>query len=186
MGRSDTRSQTDAIRLSRVERTKPPAWYAFWRGFSLAWNGLESRPAFVFVFVSIVFGSAIVVVVPPLRGPDEIAHFLRIYSYARGDLVPTVEVDGRKGIFIERELYTQLSFFKDAGERFARNRQQGLRYGEIMKEYPRRDGKLNSEGQPTKFMPFAGTEGYNPVAYAPYVPAAVIGNLLGLDFPNML
>jgi uncharacterized membrane protein len=35
-------------------------------------------------------------------------------------------------------------------------------------------------------MPFAGTEGYNPVAYAPYVLAAAIGNLLGLDFPNML
>jgi uncharacterized membrane protein len=35
-------------------------------------------------------------------------------------------------------------------------------------------------------MPFAGTEGYNPVAYAPYVLAIIIGNLLGFDFPNML
>jgi uncharacterized membrane protein len=35
-------------------------------------------------------------------------------------------------------------------------------------------------------MPFAGTEGYNPVAYAPYIPAAALANLLGLDFPNML
>jgi uncharacterized membrane protein len=35
-------------------------------------------------------------------------------------------------------------------------------------------------------MPFAGTEGYNPVAYAPYVPALVIGDLLGLDFPKTL
>src|SRR5436853_377763 len=149
MGRSDIPSQSDSVRLSRVERTKPPASYAFWRGLSLVWNRLESRPTFVFVLVSIVFGSAVGVAVPPLRGPDEIAHFLRIYSYARGDLVPTVEVDGRKGIFIERGLYTQLSFFKDAGERFARNRQQGLRYGEIMKEYPPQGGKRNSEGQPT-------------------------------------
>src|SRR5437764_5978665 len=31
--------------------------------------------------------------------------------------------------------YTQLSFFKIAGERFARYREQGLRYSEIMKEY---------------------------------------------------
>ena len=183
---SDIRSQTESVRLSRLERTKPPAWYAFWRGLSLLWTRLESRPAFVFILVSIVFGSAIGVAVPPLRGPDEIAHFLRIYSYARGDVVPTVEVDGRKGIFIEGGLYTQLSFFKDAGERFALNREQGLRYGEIMKEYPPPGRKLNSEGQPTKFMPFAGTEGYNPVAYAPYVLAAVTGNLLGLEFPNML
>ena len=55
-----------------------------------------------------------------------------------------------------------------------------------MKEYPQPGGILHEEGQATKFMPFAGTEGYNPVAYAPYVLAAAIGNLLGLDFPNML
>src|ERR1044071_5150638 len=60
-----------------------------------------------------------------LRGPDEIAHFLRIYSYTRGGLLPAAEVDGRKGVFVEHELYTQLSFFKNAGERFARNREQG-------------------------------------------------------------
>ena len=55
-----------------------------------------------------------------------------------------------------------------------------------MKEYPQPGGTLHEEGQATKFMPFAGTEGYNPVAYAPYVLATAIGNLLGLDFPNML
>ena len=129
---------------------------------------------------------AISVVVPPLRGPDEIAHFLRIYSYARGALLPAAEVDGRKGIFIERELYTQLSFFKNLGERFAQNREQGLRYGELMKEYPHLGGTLDQEEQATKFMPFAGTEGYNPIAYAPYILAAAIGNLLKLDFPNKL
>jgi hypothetical protein len=95
-------------------------------------------------------------------------------------------IDGRKGIFIEYELYTQLSFFKSAGERFARNREEGLRYGEIMKEYPNPGCTLQDEGQATKFMPFAGTEGYNPVAYAPYVLALAIGNALGLDFPNVL
>jgi uncharacterized membrane protein len=159
----------------------------FWSGLSPVWSRLESRPAFVFILLSFAFGSAISVVVPPLRGPDEIAHFLRIYSYARGGLLPATEVDGRKGIFIERELYTQLSFFKNAGERFARNREQGLRYGEIMKEDPHPGGTLHHEGeQATKFMPFAGTEGYNPIAYAPYVLAAAIGNLLGLDFPNLL
>ena len=100
--------------------------------FSLVWARIECRPAFVFVLLSLAFGSAISVVVPPLRGPDEIAHFVRIYSYARGELLPTAEVDGRKGLFIEHELHRQLSFFKDAGERFARNREQGLRYSEIM------------------------------------------------------
>ena len=140
----------------------------------------------VFIAFSLTFGSAISVVVPPLRGPDEIAHFLRIYSYTRGGLLPATEVDGRKGIFVERELHTQLSFFKDAGERFFRNREQGLRYGKIMKEYPHPGPTLDEEEQGTKFMPFAGTEGYHPVAYAPYILAAVIGKLLKLDFPNLL
>ena len=101
-------------------------------------------------------------------------------------LFPAAEVDGRKGIFVERELYTQLSFFKDAGERFARNREKGLRYSEIMKECPQPGGTLHEEGQATRFMPFAGTEGYNPVAYAPYTLWRQIGNLLGLDFPKLL
>jgi uncharacterized membrane protein len=185
MRRSDVRSQT-ALVLSRDQDTETPRWYGFWSVLSLVLSRLESRPALVFVLLSFAFGAAISIVVPPLRGPDEIAHFLRIYSYARGGLLPAAEVDGRKGIFIERDLYTQLSFFKNAGERFAQNREQGLRYSEIMKEYSDPDGSLHEEGQATKFMPFAGTEGYNPVAYAPYVPALVIGGLLGLDFPKTL
>jgi uncharacterized membrane protein len=169
-----------------VQNPEPLAWDAFWRGVSLVWSRLGSRPALVFVLLSLAFGSAISLVVPPLRGPDEIAHFLRIYSYARGDLLPSTEVNGRKGIFVEHGLYTQLSFFKNAGERFARNKEQGLRYGEIMEDYPHTGGTLDEEEQAAKFLPFAGTEGYNPIAYAPYVLAAAIGDLLGLNFPNLL
>src|SRR5256886_3337234 len=83
--------------------------------------------------------------VPPLRGPDEVAHFLRIHSYARGELLPAVEVGGRKGILIERELHAQLAFFKNAGERFGQHREQGLRYGEIMQEYLAPDGTPDEE-----------------------------------------
>jgi hypothetical protein len=73
-------------------------------GLSFVWSRLESRPAVVFVLLSFAFGWAISVVVPPLRGPDEIAHFLRIYSYTSGGVLPAAEIDGRKGIFIEHEL----------------------------------------------------------------------------------
>src|SRR3984893_11980746 len=141
MRSSGIRSQTSSVRLSRD--TETPRWCVLWRGLSLVFSRLESRPAFLFVVLSFAFGLTISVVVPPLRGPDEIAHFLRIYSYTRGGLLPAAEVDGRKGIFIEHELSTQLSFFKNAGERFARSREQGLRYGEIMKEYPHPGGILH-------------------------------------------
>ncbi|TMJ32926.1 MAG: DUF2142 domain-containing protein [Alphaproteobacteria bacterium] len=40
--------------------------------------------------------------------------------------------------------------------------------------------------RPTVFAPFAGTEGYTPVVYAPYIVGAAIGRLLGLDLPEML
>ena len=84
---------------------------------------------------SLVFGSLIVSATPPLRGPDEIAHFLRIYSYAHGEVLPPAQVDGRKGIFIQHELNSQLQFFRSAGEWFAGARGDGVRYGQIMAVY---------------------------------------------------
>ncbi len=136
--------------------------------------------------LSIAFGSGISIVVPPLRGPDEIAHFLRISSYSRGELLPTAEVDGRKGIFVEPELYNQLFFFKNAGERFARHRDEGLRYGVIMRGAPRPGATDKDGGRGPHFMAYAGTEGYTPVVYAPYIVAVALGELFGLDFANLL
>jgi uncharacterized membrane protein len=145
------------------------------------------RPVSIFVLLSLAFGSIIIFVNPPLRGPDEIAHFLRIYSYARGELLPRTEVNARKGIFVSPELYNQIYFFKTAGEVFARSREEGIRYGQIMAEYPKlADTNWDEPEQASMFAPFAGTEGYNPVAYIPYIAAAEIGRLLEFDFPAML
>src|SRR5438309_5427070 len=157
-----------------------------------------SWPAIVFALLSLFFGSAIIVVNPPLRGPDEISHFLRIYSYTRGELLPVTEINGRKGIFVERVLYERLHFFKDRGGRFAslqqhkgdwfaRYRDEGARYGQVMGEYHDIIGARDDETEQTPvFAPFAGTEGYSPVAYAPYIIAAAIGRLLSLDLPELL
>jgi hypothetical protein len=186
MRRSDIRAQTASVRLSQDEQLEISRQHVLWSRLSLVLTWIESRPAVFFLLLSFAFGSAISIVVPPLRGPDEIAHFLRIYSYTQGGLLPVTEVNGRKGIFIESELYSKLSFFKDAGERFGQNRGHGLRYGDIMKEYRHSARRVNQEEQARKFLPFAGTEGYTPVAYAPYILAAAIGNVLRLDFPNML
>jgi uncharacterized membrane protein len=145
------------------------------------------QAASIFVLLSLAFGSIIILANPPLRGPDEIAHFLRIYSYARGELLPVTETNARKGIFLSPELYNQLYFFKTAGEVFARSREEGMRYGQIMAEYSKlTDTHVDETGQASMFAPFAGTEGYNPVAYIPYIFAAEIGRLLRLDFPGML
>ena len=157
-----------------------------------------SWPAIVFALLSLSFGSAIIVVNPPLRGPDEISHFLRIYSYTRGELLPVTEINGRKGIFVERVLYERLHFFKDSGERFASLQQHrgdgslGIETREsatarswpsIMTSSAR---EMIEAAQTPVFAPFAGTEGYSPVAYAPYILAAAIGRLLSLDLPELL
>src|SRR5215471_9183563 len=153
---------------------------------SLIVTRIASRPATVFIVLSLTFGLIILFANPPLRGPDEIAHFLRIYSYARGELLPPSEINGRKGIFLGRDLYDQLYFLKNAGERFARAEEQ-IRYGQIMAEYRNLAiAGTNALEQPPGFAPFAGTEGYSAVAYTPYIVAAVIGRALRLDLVDML
>jgi Predicted membrane protein (DUF2142) len=171
-------SPSPAIATSSLEGSR--------NALSLIWARIGLHPATAFVFLSLAFGSLVIFVVPPLRGPDEISHFLRVYSYARGELLPVAEIDGRKGTFVERELYDQSHFFWSAGELFATGRERGVRYQQIMAL--RRDvaGPGDELDQGTTFAPFAGTEGYNPVAYIPYIAAAAIGRLLGLDFPNLL
>jgi predicted membrane protein DUF2142 len=159
------------------------SWNALW----LIWTRIGVNPASAFVFLSLAFGSLVTFVTPPLRGPDEISHFLRIYSYARGELLPAAEVDGRKGIFVERELYEQLSFFRSAGEWFATARENDVRYGQVMALYRDAPGRIDDDSdQAAIFAPFAGTEGYTPIAYLPYIAAAAIGHLLKLDVPELL
>ena len=56
-----------------------------------------------------------------------------------------------------------------------------------MAEYRDITGASGDEvAQTPVFAPFAGTEGYSPVAYAPYIIAAAVGRLLGLDLPELL
>ena len=169
------------ITNSQLSRT-----HVFRVGISHVITSITAQPATIFfVLFSLVLGSAIAFIVPPLRGPDEIAHFVRIYSYVHGELLPSAELDGRKGTFVKRELYHKLYFFKTAGEQFATARQEGMRYGQIMRLYDDLAVPLQDEVDGAAiFAPFAGTEGYNPVAYLPYIAAGIVGEKL--DFPQLL
>jgi uncharacterized membrane protein len=169
-----------------VSPTLTPSLEGSRNALSHIWTRIGLYPATTFVFLSLAFGSLVILILPPLRGPDEISHFLRIYSYARGELLPAAEVDGRKATFVERELYHQLSFFWSAGEWFATGSEKGVRYEQIMALYRDFAGSDDEPGQAAIFAPFAGTEGYNPVAYIPYIAAVTIGRLLRLDFPDLL
>ena len=183
----DVRTEAASVRLFRTQTTATASLGISQSTLSNIWTRIGIQPATVFIVLSLAFGSLIIFVTPPLRGPDEIAHFLRIYSYARGELLPAAEINGRKGIFVERELYNQLHFFRTAGEWFARTREQGVRYGQVVAVYRDVIGTIDEGPDQTAiFAPFAGTEGYNPVTYIPYITAAAIGRLFKFDFPDML
>src|SRR5436305_12551470 len=96
MRKSDIRSRTASVRLLPDQNTETPRRYVFWSGLSLVWSRLESRPAFVFVLLSFVFGSAISVVVPPLRGPDEIAFCAFTPTHAGGFYQPRKSMVARE------------------------------------------------------------------------------------------
>src|SRR2546421_6128572 len=119
MRKAEIRSQTFRLDGAQKAEDGPAVSLSLvWAKFSRFWPLLESRPALVFVLLSCAFGSVVSVIVPPLRGPDEIAHFLRIYSYTRGDLLPVAQVGDRKGILVGPQFYDDLSFFKHQAATF--------------------------------------------------------------------
>src|SRR5215216_7724136 len=184
---TDVQTEAASIRVSRTAITAPSSLESSRNTLSLVWTRIGLHPATAFIFLSIAFGSLVTIVTPPLRGPDEISHFLRTYSYARGELLPAAEVDGRKGTFVEPELYEQLFFFRSAGEWFATATEKDVRYGQVMAVYRDVAGRADDDSdQAAIFAPFAGTEGYTPIAYLPYIAAAAIGRLLGLDVPDLV
>ena len=182
----NVRTEAASVRVSRTATSAASLFETSRKALFLIWARIGLHPATAFGFLSLAFGSLVAIVLPPLRGPDEISHFLRIYSYARGELLPVAEVDGRKGIFVDRKLYQQLSFFKSAGERFATPRDKDVRYGQVMALYRDAGNIIDDSDQAAIFAAFAGTEGYTPIAYLPYIPAAAVGRLLRLDFPDLL
>ena len=186
MRRMDVHGEGAAVRLLPSETTALTAPSRFCSTLLGIWIRIAVRPTIVFIVLSLAFGGLIISGTPPLRGPDEISHFVRIYSYARGQLLPTTEVDGRKGIFVEPGLYSEMQFFRTAGEVFAR--EDGLRYPQLVAGYRQPIGSsiADEADQAPVFAPFAGTEGYNPVAYIPYIAAAAIARLFKLHFADML
>src|SRR5215216_8108080 len=183
----DVQTKAASVGVSRTPTTATSSLQGLRNALSHIWTRIGLHPATAFVFLSLAFGSLVIFVAPPLRGPDEISHFLRTYSYARGELLPAAEVDGRKGTFVEREFYDQLFFFRSAGEWFATATEKDVRYGQVMALYRDVAGRADDDSdQAAIFAPFAGTEGYTPIAYLPYIAAAAIGRLLRLDVPELL
>jgi uncharacterized membrane protein len=141
---------------------------------------LTISPTTVFVAVSLLFGTLIILATPPLRGPDETAHFLRAYGVAHGDIVPSVlDAEGRKGIFVPPRVYEGFDFFESVR---IKEKEAGFSYGPVFRDYfNRRPAAVDADRPPT-FVPYAGSEGYSPVTYLPQIAAALMARALDLEF----
>jgi uncharacterized membrane protein len=141
-------------------------------------RALLANPASVFVLLSLVFGMIALILTPPLRGPDEPAHFFRIYAIAQGEIIPTTaDADGRKGMLLPYRLYQDFEFFE--AHRLNMFEQAGFSYRNVLDEFLRRPAPPDG---PRVFVHYAGSEGYNPVSYLPFVAAALVARLANLDF----
>jgi uncharacterized membrane protein len=139
------------------------------------------KPTTAFAALSLLFGTLIILATPPLRGPDETAHFLRVYGIALGDIVPsTGDAQSRKGIFLASRLHEGFEFFESVRVKEKGTEWSG--YSPVFRTYfSNRSAPIESD-PPTAFVPYGGSEGYSPVAYLPQVAAALAARALDLDF----
>jgi uncharacterized membrane protein len=138
----------------------------------------------IFFAVSVFIGLLTVAVNPPLRGPDETAHFLRAFGISQGDVVPrTVDARGRRGLFLPADLHDQLSYFNAIRETLPG---PDNRYGDIFRRYFDQDRTVTAHETAPVFVVYEGSEGYSPIAYMPYVAAALIGKAGRLNFLGLL
>ena len=145
---------------------------------------LAQRAVAAFIVMSAAFGPAIVLIHPPLRAPDEAAHFLRAYGVAQGDIVPsTVDGMGRKGIHLPARLAADFQFFEEVRYRVGA---RDLSYREVLSGFANRPTDISVHIGAPIFVLYTGSEGYSPIPYLPYVAAALIARAADLDFVNTL
>ncbi len=144
-----------------------------------AWLG---NPVIVFLVLSALFGSAIILVNPPLRGPDEAAHFVRIYGISDGEIVPaTRDAQGRKGAMLPARIHRDFDYFESARYKVGT---LGFSYHEVVDTW-RKAPPRGAEG-PASFVLLQGAESYAPFSYLPYLPAIAVARLANLDFLGTL
>ena len=148
------------------------------RRFSSAF--FSERPAAIFALLALVFGAATIAAAPPLRGPDESAHFVRAYGFAHGQFIPRLTDEaGRKGLMLPAPLAADVGFFNAF-------RHGGAEYGGfrgVFAEHARRrEQHAAAVGQPDVFWLYEGGEAYSPVSYLPAIAAIWVAQLAKLGF----
>lgn len=163
----------------RAISTLSPVYEALHRPTRISAERLN--PVVLFAILSAVVGTLLIAVTPPLRGPDETAHFVRAYGLSQGIIIPDErDSAGRKGIFMPGNLYLGFRYFESVR---VSEKEPGFGYEQAFAKYSG-GARAAVEGQSVAaaFVPYEGSEGYSPVAYLPQAAAALAARLAGLDF----
>ncbi len=124
---------------------------------------------------------------PPLRGADEPAHFLRAYGLSRGEILSfDVDEKGRKGILLPAAMADDFAFFQNARYKVGT---PGFAYGDVLTDYMRRRSAEPAGRQRRARRSSCSTRARKATrraAYLPYIAAAALARLAGLDFLGTL
>jgi uncharacterized membrane protein len=160
--------------IPAYERAEPPGWVV------RAILTVASSPASVFAIMSVILGMLLIGAAPPLRGPDETAHFLRAYGVGGGDLLSSVSDDkGRKGLFLPVSFYRQFNVFESWQ---SVNRGGGFSYRRVFEQYRADENASIEVPDRTVFVAYGGSEGYSPAAYLPQAAAAALARGAAFGF----
>jgi uncharacterized membrane protein len=166
------RADVGAATLSKQSSNLIPRWGTT--------SAFYSQPVAVFNLLSGIFGALIIGLTPPMRGPDEPAHFVRAYGLAQGEIIPSLrDPTGRKGILIPRRLQREMEVFELARHEIGRD---DFSYRQVFAAYALLHEAETSSDRSPAFNLYGGSEGYSPVPYIPYLPATALARVLDLGF----
>lgn len=153
-------------------------------GWAHAASRAFAHPALAVLVLSLLFGTALIALTQPLRGPDEAAHFLRAYGIAGGQILPVhADERGRRGIHLPRDFHRDFLFYES---RYGKERKAFGDHAQLEEYADRHVGEEHGTREGSVFVRLEGSEGYSPIPYFPHVIAAVVARGLGLRFVTTL
>jgi uncharacterized membrane protein len=137
-----------------------------------------TRPPTTFTLIALLFGTCLVLLIPPFQGADEPYHFLRAYQVTEGELVDhQQDVRGYAGGYLPESLYNVWLPFSKIGFHPSIKASLGQIRG-AMHIPLRPDDRI--------FITFPNTAHYCPTGYLPQCAGILLGRILRLPPLAML
>ncbi len=138
--------------------------------FSFSWAQFCRQPEYVFLVLSLVFGTIFLLVVPPFQVSDEPFHFLRTYQIATLDLIAE-----KRGDITGGELPAGLSDLIKIWTEIPLNTEKKATW-----EHFQNSWQIPLNKSQERFAWFSNTALYSPVPYIPQAMGIAVGKIFSL------